>query len=35
MEQCFSLSLLKCLKFGKSFDLTSFIVLYCEKNSSC
>ena len=30
-EQCFSLILLKWLKFGKYFDLTSFIVLYCEK----
>lgn len=30
-EQCFSLILLKWLKFGKYFDLTSFIVLYCGK----
>ena len=32
-EQCFSLILLKWLKFGKYFDLTSFIVLYCEKKT--
>ena len=33
-EQCFSLGLLKWLKFGKYFDLTSFVVLYCEKKKN-
>lgn len=33
-EQCFSLILLKWLKFGKYFDLTSFIVLYCGKKKT-